>query len=142
MLELESAASPSGEPPSLSERVLVVEDDRATRLGLTELVRSWGYVAESAADGEEALQRITTFRPGIIVSDVVMPRMGQLEEALPPFDRARERAFLVAEDLALEQRLGNRGAVDRDERKRGTRAGLVDVSSAQRALCRCRIHRD
>src|SRR6185436_10165386 len=75
MLELESAATPSGEPPSLSERVLVVEDDRATRLGLTELVRSWGYVAESAADGEEALQRITTFRPGIIVSDVVMPRM-------------------------------------------------------------------
>ena len=40
MLELESAASPSGEPPSLSERVLVVEDDRATRLGLTELVLS------------------------------------------------------------------------------------------------------
>ena len=78
MLELESAASPSGEPPSLSERVLVVEDDRATRLGLTELVRSWGYVAESAADGEEALQRITTFRPGIIVSDVVMPRMDGL----------------------------------------------------------------
>ena len=72
MLELESTASPSGEPPSLSERVLVVEDDRATRLGLTELVRSWGYVAESAADGEEALQRITTFRPGIIVSDVVI----------------------------------------------------------------------
>ena len=78
MLELESAASPSGEPPSLSERVLIVEDDRATRLGLTELVRSWGYVAESAADGEEALQRITTFRPGIIVSDVVMPRMDGL----------------------------------------------------------------
>jgi DNA-binding NtrC family response regulator len=78
MLELESAAPPSGEPPSLSERVLVVEDDRATRLGLTELVRSWGYVAESAADGEEALQRITTFRPGIIVSDVVMPRMDGL----------------------------------------------------------------
>ena len=78
MLELESAATPSGDPPSLSERVLVVEDDRATRLGLTELVRSWGYVAESAADGEEALQRITTFRPGIIVSDVVMPRMDGL----------------------------------------------------------------
>ena len=78
MLELESAASTSGEPPLLSERVLVVEDDRATRLGLTELVRSWGYVAESAADGEEALQRITTFRPGIIVSDVVMPRMDGL----------------------------------------------------------------
>ena len=61
------------------ERVLVVEDEPATRLGLTELVRTWGFTTESAADGEEALQRITSFRPSIIISDLVMPRMGGLE---------------------------------------------------------------
>jgi DNA-binding NtrC family response regulator len=63
---------------STAERVLVVEDDRATRLGLTELVRSWGYLADAASDGEIALQRVTTFRPSIIVSDVVMPRVDGL----------------------------------------------------------------
>ncbi|HEY8550574.1 MAG TPA: sigma-54 dependent transcriptional regulator [Vicinamibacterales bacterium] len=78
MLELEHAAPLNSEPASSAERVLVVEDDRATRMGLTELIRSWGYTAESAADGEEALQRITLFRPSIIVSDVVMPRMDGL----------------------------------------------------------------
>ena len=62
-----------------SERVLVVEDEPSTRLGLTELVRTWGYVTESAGDGEEALQRITEFRPSIIISDLVMPRMGGLD---------------------------------------------------------------
>ena len=36
------------------ERVLVVEDEPATRLGLTELVRTWGFMADSAADEEEA----------------------------------------------------------------------------------------
>ena len=61
------------------ERVLVVEDEPSTRVGLTELVRTWGFTADSAADGEEALQRITTFRPSIIISDLVMPRMGGLE---------------------------------------------------------------
>src|SRR5918911_1709655 len=61
------------------ERVLVVEDEPTTRLGLTELVSTWGFTTESAADGEEALQRITTFRPSIIISDLVMPRMGGLE---------------------------------------------------------------
>ena len=61
------------------DRVLVVEDDPTTRLGLTELVRTWGFAAESASDGEEALQRITTFRPSIIISDLVMPRMGGLD---------------------------------------------------------------
>jgi DNA-binding NtrC family response regulator len=61
------------------DRVLIVEDEPATRLGLTELVRTWGFTTESAADGEEALQRITTFRPSVIISDLVMPRMGGLE---------------------------------------------------------------
>ena len=49
--------------PGLGERLLIVEDEPATRLGLTELVRTWGFVAESASDGEEALRKVTTFRP-------------------------------------------------------------------------------
>jgi DNA-binding NtrC family response regulator len=61
------------------ERVLIVEDEPSTRLGLTELVSTWGFTTESAADGEEALQRITAFRPSIVISDLVMPRMGGLE---------------------------------------------------------------
>jgi len=61
------------------ERVLIVEDEPTTRLGLTELVGTWGFTTDSAADGQEALQCITTFRPSIIISDLVMPRMGGLE---------------------------------------------------------------
>src|SRR5436190_738839 len=61
------------------ERVLIVEDEPTTRDGLTELVSSWGFITESAADGQEALQRITSFRPSIVISDLVMPRMGGLE---------------------------------------------------------------
>ena len=60
---------------SAIERVLIAEDDPATRVGLTELVRAWGYAAESARDGAEALEKVTTFRPGIVVSDMVMPRL-------------------------------------------------------------------
>ncbi len=52
--------------------------------------------------------------------------MRQLEDAGPAIVRAGERALLVPEDLALEQRLGNRGAVDGDKRERGARAQLVD----------------
>jgi DNA-binding NtrC family response regulator len=64
-------------PPS-RDRVLIVEDDSSTRLGLTELVRTWGFTTEAAADGQEALQRITAFRPSIVISDLVMPRMDGL----------------------------------------------------------------
>ena len=64
---------------SSGERVLVVEDEPSTRLGLTELVRTWGFTTDAAADGQEALERITIFRPSIIISDLVMPRMGGLD---------------------------------------------------------------
>jgi DNA-binding NtrC family response regulator len=57
------------------ERVLIVEDDPATRSGLTELIRTWGFYAESAVDGEEAWQKVASFRPTVVVSDLVMPRL-------------------------------------------------------------------
>ena len=65
-------------PPTVSERVLVVEDDAAARVGLVQLVKSWGFLAESASDGEDALVKVTSFRPSIVISDLVMPRMDGL----------------------------------------------------------------
>ena len=64
--------------PAVAERVLIVEDDAAARQGLELLIRSWGFAADSAADGEEALTKVTAFRPAIVISDLVMPRMDGL----------------------------------------------------------------
>ncbi|MCC6988528.1 MAG: response regulator, partial [Acidobacteria bacterium] len=61
-----------------AQRVLIVEDDESARVGLTELVRTWGFTVESAPDGEAALAMVTAFRPTLVVSDLVMPRMDGL----------------------------------------------------------------
>src|SRR6266566_7012213 len=62
----------------VAERVLIVEDDASARVGLEQLVRSWGFIADSACDGEEALEKVTSFRPAIVITDMVMPRMDGL----------------------------------------------------------------
>jgi DNA-binding NtrC family response regulator len=62
----------------VQERVLIVEDDPAARAGLEQLVKAWGFIAESACDGEEALEKVTTFRPAVVITDMVMPRMDGL----------------------------------------------------------------
>jgi hypothetical protein len=49
-----------------------------------------------------------------------------LEDALLGLRGAGEAAAFVAEELALDQRLGDRTAVDRDERRGTPRAALVD----------------
>jgi len=61
------------------EKVLIVEDEENERTGLAELVRAWGYEAETACDGVEGLERTESWRPGIIITDLKMPRMGGLE---------------------------------------------------------------
>ena len=53
------------------------------------------------------------------------PAMRQLELARLSRVGARKRALLVAEQLGLEQVLGNRRAVDRDKRAVGARAERV-----------------
>ena len=84
---------------SAAERVLIVEDDGATRSGLTELVRTWGFMAEAAADGDEGLEKISTFRPSIVVTDLVMPRKTGLEllEVVRDMDSAIAVILLTAQ---------------------------------------------
>jgi DNA-binding NtrC family response regulator len=65
-------------PPATAERVLIVEDDSTARVGLEQLVRAWGFLAESATDGVDALAKITSFRPAIVITDLVMPRLDGL----------------------------------------------------------------
>src|SRR5690349_12392834 len=77
--DLTISARPSGSCILKGMRVLIVEDDFAARQGLAELVRAWGYVAEVATDGEEALSKLASFRPSVILADLVMPRMTGLE---------------------------------------------------------------
>src|SRR6202522_3801623 len=61
------------------EKVLIVEDEIHARSGLTELVESWGYRAECAADGMEGLEKAIEWAPAIIVTDLKMPRMDGME---------------------------------------------------------------
>src|SRR5579872_820825 len=78
-------AATTTEAHAVAERVLIVEDDPAARVGLEQLVKNWGFTAESAVDGEEALEKVITFRPAIVITDLVMPRMDGLAllRALP-----------------------------------------------------------
>ncbi len=61
------------------ERVLIVEDEVNERTGLAELISGWGYRTETASDGVEALDKVASFAPSIVITDVKMPRMGGME---------------------------------------------------------------
>lgn len=60
------------------ERVLVVEDDSRVRQALFELLTSWGYTVETAGNGVEGLEAITSFCPVVVLSDLRMPGLDGL----------------------------------------------------------------
>ena len=61
------------------EKVLIVEDEPHALTGLAELVAGWGYRTETARDGVEALDKVLGWQPGIVVTDLKMPRMDGLD---------------------------------------------------------------
>jgi CheY-like chemotaxis protein len=67
-----------------SETVLLVEDEPAVRAVSARLLRNHGYIVREAIDGTDALQQMengTLDSIALLVTDVVMPRMGGPELA-------------------------------------------------------------
>ncbi|MBI2402372.1 MAG: PAS domain S-box protein [Gemmatimonadetes bacterium] len=74
-------ATPAGataDLPGGSETILLVEDEEAIRRSASRILRRFGYQVLLAADGEEALALYRRHRADIrlVISDVVMPRLG------------------------------------------------------------------
>ncbi len=98
------------------ERVLIVEDEANERTGLAELVSGWGYRTETAADGVEALDKVASFAPSIVITDVKMPRMGGMELV--------ERLSELSQSIAVVMVTAQKNDRKRLPRRPSGRAGL------------------
>lgn len=56
-------------------KILIADDEPASRAGLQELLASWGYEVDVAADGQQALEKASELQPSLIIADLVMPKM-------------------------------------------------------------------
>ena len=87
-------------------RVLVVDDEESQRTALAGMIALWGYSVETAADGQEALDKLADFR--------------RARDRHRPEDAAHDRAGAAA----APEGPGRRSAGDRADRVRkpGNRA--------------------
>jgi CheY-like chemotaxis protein len=80
VLAVQPPKSPPSELTTLvkgnGETILVVEDNASTRQALKTVLETLNYKVVEAANGEEALSRLETTEVALILSDVVMPKMG------------------------------------------------------------------
>ena len=77
------------------EKVLIVEDEENERVGLAELISGWGYRTETAHDGLEGLEKVELFSPGIVLTDLKMPRMDGMSLRSKLAERSESIAVIV-----------------------------------------------
>jgi two-component system alkaline phosphatase synthesis response regulator PhoP len=56
------------------KKILVIEDEPQMRLGLRDNLELEGYEVETAADGDEGLQKAGVFSPDLVILDVMLPK--------------------------------------------------------------------
>ena len=60
-------------------KILIVEDDRNIALGIEDNLKMEGFSPVLAHDGQEALEKIKTEKPDLIILDVMLPKLRGLE---------------------------------------------------------------
>ena len=59
----------------MNSRVLIVEDERALRVGLQDCLEAEGYRVLTAADGASGLQRALAEKPDLLLLDLMLPKL-------------------------------------------------------------------
>jgi len=72
----------------MAKKVLIVDDELNIVTALEFLLRKSGYDVMAAQNGDEALKRVESFAPDLVLLDVMMPRISGYEVCR----RMRERA--------------------------------------------------
>lgn len=80
------------------QHVLVVEDDPALSDAFSIVLRKEGYDVTVAFNGKEALQKVASFTPDLILLDLLMPIMGG-KEFLENFKNTSNIPVIVLSNL-------------------------------------------
>ena len=68
----------------MAARILIVDDHEVVREAIRTLIgrsRPEWEICGEAANGEEAIETVTTLKPDVVVLDITMPKMSGLEAA-------------------------------------------------------------
>ena len=87
------------------DEILVVDDERAIRTGVKNILQAEGFTVRTAKNGEEALAAFRERRPSLVLLDVMMPKRNGFSVCgeIRSIDPLTPIVFLTAKDGEAEQ---------------------------------------
>ena len=79
----------------MSQKILIVDDEKKIRSILTQILNDEGYVTESVGSGEEALDIIDGFNPELIIMDQNMPGINGIETTIRIKEKMPDVTILI-----------------------------------------------
>ena len=98
-------------------KILVVEDEEILLTALKEELSSGGYEVDGANDRQEGLDKVKSFKPDLILLDLVMPKMDGMEmlQRLKGSPETRDVPVVILTNLSDYERISEAlslGAMD------------------------------
>ncbi|EHB68634.1 MULTISPECIES: response regulator transcription factor [Paenibacillus] len=88
-------------------KILVVDDEFSIASAIAYALRREGHTVETAGDGQEALDRVESFDPDVMVLDVMMPKLNGYDVCRRLGDRQRPAILLLTvKDDIVDKVLG------------------------------------
>ncbi len=78
-MRLKSAGCKKGMVINMDNKILLADDEKGILDALSYAFKREGYMVETAMDGEEALAKLESFSPNVLILDIMMPKMNGIE---------------------------------------------------------------
>ena len=65
-------------------KILIVEDEEMIREGISDYLMDCGYETIEAVDGQEALEKFSSYEVALVLLDIQMPKLNGLEVLAVP----------------------------------------------------------
>ena len=92
-----------------SKKILIVEDESALLFAMKAELSHSGFDVEVASDGEEALKKVKTANPKLVILDLLLPK----KDGFEVLEEMKKQGFTEQIPVIVVSNLGEKKNVDR-----------------------------
>jgi DNA-binding response OmpR family regulator len=93
----------------MKKKILLIEDEKSVSKAYGEHLQNEGYEMEYAYDGEEGLEKIRSFKPDLVLLDLLLPKLDGVSviNEIKADDDIKDTPILVLTNLSTGESIAN-----------------------------------